>query len=45
LLPGESESEPDAEAGKEGRDEASVDFKGVLDDEESIFGELEDGDE
>ncbi len=42
---GELDAEPDAERGEEDRDNCGVDFEGVLEDEELIFGVAEDGDE
>lgn len=45
LAAGESQAEPDAEGSEDGGDEAAVDFKRMLDDEEAVFGELQDGDQ
>lgn len=45
FLAGERQAEPYAEGGEEGGDEAGIDFYGVLDDEESVFGEFKDRDE
>ena len=41
----DAEAEPDAEGGEEDGDERAVELDGVLDDEEAVFGVLEDGDE
>jgi hypothetical protein len=40
-----AQPKPDAEGRKEGGDERDVDLDGVLDDDEAVFGVLEDGDE
>lgn len=45
FLSGESESKPDAESGKEGGDQSTVNFDGMFDDQEAVFGEVEDDDE
>jgi hypothetical protein len=41
----DAEAEPDAEGGEEDGDEGAIDLDGVLDDDESILGVLERGDE
>ncbi len=41
----DAQPEPDAEGREEDGDERDVDLDGVLDDDEAVFGVLEDGDE
>ena len=41
----DAEAEPDAEGREEDGDERGVELDGVLDDDEAVFGVLEDGDE
>ena len=41
----DAEAQPDAEGREEDGDERAVNFDGVLDDDEAVFGVLEDGDE
>jgi hypothetical protein len=43
--PRDAEAEPDAEGGEEDGDEGAIDLDRVLDDDESVFGVLERGDE
>ena len=45
FVTSEGEAEPDAESGEDGGDQATVDFERMLDDEEAVFREFEDGDE
>ena len=45
LFASEGQAEPDAERGEDNGDQAAVDFEGVLDDEEAVLGEFEEGDE
>ena len=42
---GELDAEPDAEDDEDDGDDGSIDFEGVLDDEELVLGPAEDGDE
>src|SRR5882762_1709282 len=42
---GDLEAQPDAENGEDRRGQSTVDFKGVLDDQEAILGPLQDGDQ
>ncbi len=41
----ESQAEPDSERGEDGGDESAVDFDGVVDDQKSVLGPLEEGDQ
>jgi hypothetical protein len=41
----DAEAEPDAEGREEDGDQRAVELDGVLDDDEAVFGVLEDGDE
>ena len=43
--PSDAEAEPDAESCEEDGDERAVELDAVLDDDETVFGVLEDGDE
>ena len=38
-------TKPDSESGEDGRDEADVDFDGMLDDEKFVLGPLQYGDQ
>ena len=42
---GDGETEPDAECGEDGGDESAVILEGMLEDEEAVLGEFENGDE
>lgn len=40
LFAGEGEAEPDAESGEEGGNQGAINFYGVFDDQEAVFGEF-----
>ena len=44
LFSGECEAQPDAQRGEKGGDQSGVDFEGIFYDQETVFGEFQDGD-
>ena len=45
VFAGEGHAEPDAESGENDGDQAAVDFEGVFQDQEAVFGELQESDQ
>ena len=45
FLPGEGQAQPDAKRRKQRGDQAAIDFQGVLENQKTVFGQLQDSNE